>query len=1178
MARHCRRSALLLAFALLSLTPLQAPAADWPVPRGPSHEPEPYRYDPADAKRLPRAFLEDAPACILYSGSSYLVEGDGTIETITHEITRFSGRKGIDKLGEYRNITYNPSYQTLTLNEARVHKADGRVVAIEPRHVQLRDLSTDYLIYDRDKQLVISFPNLEVGDTIEVKWATRGKNPEHQGQFFTRYNFGDDTFPVARDELRVRLPRGRELKYGAIGGTLDPVVRDDGDRRLYTWRAVNRPQLPQDDYLPPKEDLRLQVACSTFASWEDVGRWKQQLRSDCWECDAEVRKVVEEVTRGLKAPVDKARALTYWVRRHIRYVSAGEKHDFTPNAPSQVFANRYGDCKDQSQLLAVMLRQAGLPVALATLGVLDDGQVLEAVPSPWGTHAILLLTLDGRDHWIDTTVSLAAWDHLPREDRDRLCYVFDADPAPGKPLLRLVRTPPVRPADNRVEQTTRLTVGADGSARGERSSVYYGSAATAQRESWVDVPPGERRRLVTAELQDAQSHSRLSRLEVDEKRLQDFDQPVAARVAYEVVGHFSGDADREGSLTDNRIWSKLLALNLDYDRQAPLDLGAPFESRHRYEVRLPPAYFLDSVPREHTVRSPWGAFTLKVEADDKDPRKLAVEFDTRLEKTRVEPADFEAFRKFHDDLTKHYRAWLVLKPAQDKEDAAALEALLALAPDDGNSAAVLARLYQQHGQAKDARRVLQRACAYRPNDAALWELAVKLAENLEEEESLYRELIRRFPDEPRYAVAYGAVLVRRGRHAEAKAVLEPVADKGAPAQRALALYQLARSSLQQNQAAQALQSFEDAAKADPDSVHTAAALSFKGTVHEKLGQAKEAIAAYQQALLLDADAKDPLLALVRLEWAAKDAAAALDHLRHYTLAVGEDAEGLQTAAEWHLRLKRYEDAQELAARVPKDERSPKGRRVLGLVALHRNDYEKAVEQLKDSATDAQALDGLLRGLVALGRIGEAEAAAARADKAGKPTQALRKTLTGVKDLARRSKALQTEARVPPGKEEAVRKASEQLACAEQAHADGRPAARVESLLSGAFTGDVELGPACALRGLLALERGRLSRALADADKAVSLSPKEARGYYVRGRVRLERGAAGALADLEKAAELSGRKDAAVLHWLAAALGQAGRPEEALTAQREAVKLKPGDGELVEQLRRFEGQSSRGGGP
>ena len=103
-----------------------------------------------------------------------------------------------------------------------------------------------------------------------------------------------------------------------------------------------------------------------------------------------------------------------------------------------MLSNRYGDCKDASQLLAVMLREAGARVELVTLGAADDGQVAESVPSPWGTHAILLATIDGREHWIDTTASLAGWDFLPRDDRDRLCYLVD-----DKGKLSLRRTPPL---------------------------------------------------------------------------------------------------------------------------------------------------------------------------------------------------------------------------------------------------------------------------------------------------------------------------------------------------------------------------------------------------------------------------------------------------------------------------------------------------------------------------------------------------------------------------------------------------------------------------------------------------------------------------------------------------------------------------------------------------------------
>jgi tetratricopeptide (TPR) repeat protein len=1141
-------------------------AADpWPVPRGPSREPVPYRFDPALVKGLPKEFLEDAASCVLYSGNNYLVEADGTIETITHEVTRLNGRKGVEKLGEYKNIVYDPAYQKLTLNVARVHKANGKTLDIEARHVQVRDVSTDYQVYDHEKQLIISFPSLEVGDTLEVKWTLRGKNPEHDGQFFTRYSFGDTTYPVALDELLVRLPADKPFKYAAVGGKLEPTRTEAGGWVTYDWKAVNCKRPPSDDNPPSKEELRISVACSTFGSWAEVGAWKQKLRNDCWLCTEDVRQTVAEVTRGLTDPLAKARALTYWMRRNIRYVSAGERHDYTPHPPAAVFANRYGDCKDTSQLLAVMLREAGLDVSLATLGALDDGQVLEEVPSPWGTHAILLVKVGGADHWIDTTSSLAGWDFLPRDDRDRLCYVVDPQ---GK--LRLLRTPPASAAENRIEQTTRLSIGANGSTRAERVVVSHGSAALAQRDLFVEVPSGERRRQAASELQDANSRTRLLRLEVDEKALADFDQPVSVRLTFETPGQFNGNPDLDGSITDSKVWGKLLGYNLDYDREVGVQLGQPFESVHRYVIQLPPAYYLESVPKDRSVKSPWGSFTAKVHTPDRSGavRRLEVEFRTRLDKTVIEPAGFEEFRKFQEDVVRDYRVWLTLKPSRDLADAPLLEAVLALSPDDASSAGVLARLFLSHNKAEDARRVLNRSRAY-GDDADLCELSVKAAAGPEEEEKAYRELMRRAPDEPRHVVALAANLIGRDQHEEARLMLGPLTKTAPPPLQAQSHFQMARSYYRQDDLKKALKHLDEAAKADPEGVNTVRAQCLKGHIFEEMNKPVEAAKAYAQALALEHDSDEALEAMTRLALAANNTAEALEFLRRFAVAVGDDSEGLLAAADFYLRLRRYDDALDLAARVDDKKLQEKARRVLGLAHLHKGNYDKAAQALGKAPPDPDVLGGLIRCSLHLANLQDLAARLELAEKIESPPPTLKEACATARRLLRRRDDLAKELPAPPGKEPEWAKALDALVCAEQLHTDGRSASRVEGLLRHALPEGLEVGPALGLRGRLALEKGKLARALDDGERAVALSPKEAVGYYVRGRVRLERGAAGALDDLGKAVELSGRHDADALHAWADALYRAGRVEEAVKAQREAVKLKPRDREMAEQLATFE---------
>lgn len=1130
-------------FLLLALTPAARADDAWPVPRGPSREPAPYTFDRASLTKLPADFLDDSAAVILYAATTHLVEADGTVEAITHEVTRLNGRKGVEKLGEVRNIVYTPSYQKLTLNEARVHKPDGKIVRVLPRHVHLRDVGTDFQSYDPEKQLIITFPSLEVGDTIEVKWTVRGKNPEHAGQFFNRYALGDLSYPIALDEYRVRLAKGLTLKHAVVNAALAPAITDDNGEKLYVWKQANLPRGPRDEAAPSKEELRPTVVVSTFASWDEVGKWKHKLREACWECTDAVRKAAHRATRDCKTPLDKARALTYFVRRNVRYLSTGERHDYTPHKPAEVLANRYGDCKDTSQLLAVMLREVGLKVELATLGTLDDGQVHPDVPSPWGTHAILCVTIDGKPHWIDTTARLAGWDQLPRDDLDRLCYLTD-----DKGKLRLLRTPAATAAGNRTDLVTEVRVGPDGTSQNKRTAISYGLAALSARDKFVEVPAGEQRRQLASELQDANSRSRLVGFRVEPVALADHDGPVKVTMHYEVPGHFDGSPEMDGSVTDSRVWGRFLGYNLDHDRKVPLVLPGPFEARHTYRFELPATFTCETLPRSREVGSKWGTFSAKVKALDppsEGTRRLEVAFHFRLDKPRVEVADFAEFRKFHEQVMRQYRVWVSLRPARGLSAAPLLEEWLEASPQRSDIAVTLARLYVRNDQRAEARRVLERACYYSPDVAELWDLRVEAAETGADIEAAERLRYARFPKVAQNGIDLASVLVSRGKQDEARKVLGPLTKVGGETSRARAHYQLARSYYRDEQPKLALEQLDQAVKQDPDVVATPAALILRARVLDELGRAADAVAAYKKAWEQDRTNQEAMLSLVRLSLVTKDRAAALDYLRRYTLAVSQDAGGLALAAETYFKLGRLDDALELAQRSREVRFHEKAQRVLGLVYLVRGDDARAITHLEKAEPDAVVLAAWVEAALNLGRVGELESLLRQAARVERPTDELAR----ICDRARRVAARRAElARQAP---KAAAAALDAAACAE---AGGQ---RVERLLSAALASPAAIGPAYALRGRLALGRGELRAAAADAEKAIALSPADAGGYYVRGRVRLEREAAGAVDDLEKAVRLSRRHDAVMLLGLAEALEQAGRVGEALRVAREGLLVEAG---------------------
>jgi tetratricopeptide (TPR) repeat protein len=1154
--------------ALLLVAGPVARADDWPVPVGPSQEPKPFRYDPQYLRQVPKEFLDDAAACILFTRTTYLVEPDGTVVATTHEITRFNGRKGIEKLGEYRSISFNPRHEKLTLNEARVLKADGTTVRVEPRHVQLRDVGTDYQVYDEDKQLVISWPNLHVGDAYEVKWTVRGKNPEYAGEFFTRYTFGDDEFPVVRDELYVRVPNGKPLRFATVNGNVKLTKTDGKQATDYHWQTVNKSPLPRDEDRPSREELRLQVACSTFPSWDAIGAWKQKVRAECWECNDAIKEIVAKVAGPQLTPVEKTRALTHWVRQNIRYLSRGpEGMGYTPHTPASVLTNRFGDCKDQAQLLAVLLREAGIPVWLATLGTRDDGQVVEKVPSPWGTHAIVLAELDGKQVWIDTTIAQAAWNFLPRADCDRVVYLT----RDGKG--RLARTPPYTARDHRIEQTTHVTIATDGTSHNRRTVAYYGGSAWTKREAWLDTPAGERRRLVSTELQEANHRTRLVGLKIDDKNLRDYDSPVRAELEFEIPQHFGG-ADSEGSLSDSVIWNRLLAYTLDSGREVPFELPTPFESIHRYVVQLPSSLRCSLPPEEKCIDGPWGFYTVTVATDPRDAHRLEIRIHTRIDKTRVEPAQFAEFQRFHEDVTKAYRAWLTLQPTQDIADAPALEAILVRTPADAHSAKVLARLYVEHGRAAEARRVLAAAVKHHPDDRAIWELRLQAAADLAEKEQLYTTAIKQFREDPQFV---GGLRATRGA----------------------AYFQRARACAQEGQLLDALRHVKMAIETDGALASDVQVIEFKAQVSEKLGDAKRAIEAYRLALQIDAKAGRFLARLARLEWQVGLKADARQHLRQFTATIGDDPDAVCAAAELHLLMERPDDALELVSHL--NGKNEDANRITGLVYLRRRDYVAAIGYLIHPFPHPDAVAGLIEAHIALGDLDSAECVALWVP--GEPARKNRQ-LSERKNEVRlllKHRADLLDGKDDPGLLTVVGR----YVCAEHGLKQGWPREQIEKLLgppakegeqpakttqpptavretavptipvagSGASrTAPAtfpDYGPALALRGWLALEKGQLTKALADAEKAIAMQQADVRAYLVRGRVRLERNDARALDDLQEAARLSERKDPIVLHWLAAAQAHAGQLELAVQTQRQAVALRANDPELTEQLRTLE---------
>ena len=230
--------------------------------------PPPGRRCPTTSSTTPRP-APSTPA------PRYLIEADGTIETISHEITRFNGRKGVEKLGEYRNIIYTPR----TRSSPSTRPASTRPTAAPSTSSRATPSSATSPPITRSTTATSSSSSL----SRPWKSATSSRS---NGRCAARTPSTTASSSRATPSATTPIPSSATSCASGAQGDAVQVRRDrrqaraDDQRRRQDAHSIsgsvnNRRQLPQDDDLPSKEELRLQRRASTFASWEEVGHWKQ---------------------------------------------------------------------------------------------------------------------------------------------------------------------------------------------------------------------------------------------------------------------------------------------------------------------------------------------------------------------------------------------------------------------------------------------------------------------------------------------------------------------------------------------------------------------------------------------------------------------------------------------------------------------------------------------------------------------------------------------------------------------------------------------------------------------------------------------------------------------------------------------------------------------------------------
>jgi len=526
--------------------------------------------------------------------TTYTFENDGTGKRELYARIKVQSEAGVQQWGQVV-LGYSSANERVEIPYVRVLKAEGAMVTAGPDAVQ--DLTTpverDAPLYSDYRQKHITVPGLRPGDILEYDIVSVVHTALAPGQFWMEHHFSKNGI-VLDEQLEINIPRDRQVKLKTQPG-VDPKITEANGRRIYTWLSSHRERDDDDDNKTKKKTPKRKepeppaVQLTTFATWEDMGKWYGGLERERREPTAEIRATAKQLTAGKSTDLEKIEALYDFVATNFRYISLSfGVGRFQPHAASDVLHNQYGDCKDKHTLLASLLEASGYHASSVLMN--SSRKIDPDMPSPSQfDHVISLVPLGKEEVWMDTTTEVAPFRMLSPVIRKKQGLVI---PQNGTPHLE--ETPPDPPMPNHELQAFDGKVNEFGKLSAHVQMSMRGDSELYMRQLFRRVPNAEWQHLVTRISQLAGLEGEVSSLNVSSPTATDqpfqFDYQIA-------VNNFYDWAKKKSNVS--LPLSQITLVDANEDNTDPtadaIDFGSPTE--YVYKTKL-------EFPAKYTIRAP----------------------------------------------------------------------------------------------------------------------------------------------------------------------------------------------------------------------------------------------------------------------------------------------------------------------------------------------------------------------------------------------------------------------------------------------------------------------------------------------------------------------------------------------------------------------------------------------
>jgi len=648
----------LLLTALLALTPLPA-RAGWH-----NKDVDPPQWGLDAAKTPTPSYAGDAAAVTLYDEYVETIDASGRAterERTAMRILKPQGRAGScfipydvdEKINYFREWTLT---------------ADGKVFpAKDTDFVDVGD-NSDSVMLSTERTRVVHPPAADVGATVLCESEKLSAAYLQEKDWYLQ-----NDMPAVYQALELDLPDNRP--YAADWHNQAPVQPVEVAPNHFRWEVKDERALDLRD-IPSRPDAaaltaRMTVQWGSVAvagidnQWRALGQWFTTLEADRPDPSPEITAEARQLIAGAHDFYSKLAAITAYIQKNVRYfiVSRGIG-GLQAHPASDIFRNRYVDCKDKTTLLISMLQVAGIHAFYVPVDH-RRGMVDPRDPSLAGDHMITAIELpsglndprlqavvtaaDGKRYLIfDPTDERTPVGNLPSNEQGG--YGLLADGADSQ----VIALPVLDPAENGTTRTGKFTLGADGAIAGSVEASHIGPEGADYRYFIKYTDEKERHdyweKIVARDLPGVT----LDKFQFTQPDA--LDKPIEFH--YAVTD--SEYAHNAGALvlvrprvvgTDIQSWD-------DKPRTLPIELEATGRWLDSFDIALPAGFVVDELPDPVDIDTGFASYHAKSTVSG---NVLHYQREYVVRKVEIPASRYADFRKLEGAIAEDEQAAAVLK-------------------------------------------------------------------------------------------------------------------------------------------------------------------------------------------------------------------------------------------------------------------------------------------------------------------------------------------------------------------------------------------------------------------------------------------------------------------------------------------------------------------------------------